>query len=363
MSYPGILSRYIARKYLNNFISSLTALTILFFVISLSDEIRSFIELKVSARLLIRYLAYKIPYMFLYTAPFASLVATLLTLSGLNKTNEIMAMRTSGISTTRIITPILAISLLASISVIILNETFVTKLYAKSTLIRVQDIWKSSSSGAEVRNNLVYRSKDGWVAYIKFFNGERNFMTGITLVYPDSKNNIKRRIDAEKATWDGGKWSFFDGIIRDFTNNNEEKAQIFKYLKLPITESPQKMASKRKLIDQMTIRELSEEIKILETKGEKSGEEKLFLQFKISFAFSIFMLSFLAVPFGLRTGKYSGIIVSFALSFAVGFFYWQILSIGKVIGMHGVVAPYVAAWGGNVIFLVAGTLMLLSIKK
>ncbi len=363
MSYHGILSTYILKKYLRNFFSALAALTLLSIIISISDEIRAFIDLKVDFSLIIKYLGYKLPYMFLYSAPFASLVATLLTLSGLNRTNEIMAMRTSGISTTRIIAPILVMSLIISFSVIILNETFVTGLHAKSTLIRVRDIWKSTPSGAEIRTNLIYKSKEGWVAYIKYFNGERNLMTGITLVYPGEENNIKRRVDAEKAVWDGSRWHFFDGIIRDFGDNNQENAVDFKDIYLPIAENPAKIASRRKLIDELTLRELNEEIKFLEIKGEKSGEEKLYLHFKISYAFSIFMLSFLAVPFGLRTGKYSGVILSFALSFAVGFVYWQILSIGKVLGMHSVVAPYIAAWGGNVLFLIAGSLMLLTIKR
>ena len=363
MKFHGIIARYIARRYLYNFFASLAVLTLLTFVISISDEIRSFIDLKVDFILIAKYLGYKLPYMVLYSAPFASLVSTLLTLSGLNKTNEIMAMRTSGISTTGIIAPILVLALLISCSVIILNETFVTRLHAKSTLIRVRDIWKSTPSDAEIRNNIIFKSKDGWVAYIKYFNGERNFMTGIMLIYPDGENNIKRRIDAEKAVWDGSRWHFTNGIVRDFPENNREKAFKFKDYYPLITENPVKISSRKKIIDQLTLRELNEEIKFLEIKGEKSGEEKLYLHLKISYAFSIFMLAFLAVPFGLRTGKYSGVIISFAISFAVGFIYWQILSIGKVLGMHNVLPPYIAAWGGNLIFLIAGSLMFFSIKK
>ncbi|OGF45611.1 MAG: hypothetical protein A2452_00090 [Candidatus Firestonebacteria bacterium RIFOXYC2_FULL_39_67] len=363
MKTPLILYKYLALRFLKNFTSSLFALFLVFFIISVSDEIKSLIELKVNLRLIIKYFAYKIPYQLLYTAPFASLVCTLITFAGLNKTNEIMAMRTSGVSTIKIISPILLLSFLLSLGVIIANETFITKLYSKSADIRIKEIWKSASSTAEVRNNLVFKSKNGWLANIKYFNGERNMMSGITMYYQNPDSSVKRRIDSEKAEWKNNKWYFFNSYIRDFPDDKKEIAKMIKVSEAFIAESPIELATKKKHIDQLTVRELNKEIKDLEVRGEKTGEERVYLHFKLSYAFSIFMLSFLAIPFGLNTGKYSGVILSFAISFLIGFVYWQLLSIGKVLGMHGVVAPYIAAWGGNFIFLVTGTIMLITMKK
>ncbi|MFH1073940.1 MAG: LptF/LptG family permease [Candidatus Firestonebacteria bacterium] len=363
MRSPVILYRYIAVRFLKNFAASLSALFLIFFIISISDEIRPLIESKISLWLMLKYFAYKIPYQLLYTAPFASLVGTLITLTGLNKTNEIMAMKTSGISTTKIISPILLLSFLLSLGALIANETFVTNLYAKSAKIRIRDIWKSVPSSAEVRNNLIFKSKDGWLAYIKLFNGERNLMSGITIFFLNPDSSVKRRIDSEKAEWKNNKWYFYNSYIRDFPNDKKETAEIIKISKALITESPEELASRKKHIDQLTVRELYQEIKELEMHGEKTGEERVFLHFKLSYAFSIFMLSFLALPFGLNTGKYTGVILSFAISFLIGFVYWQLLSLGKVLGMHGVVAPYIAAWSGNFIFLIVGGVMLLTLKK
>jgi len=358
-----ILYKYIAVRFLKNFAGALAALFLVFFIISVSDEIRALIELNVGTGLIVKYFLYKMPYQVLYTAPFASLVATLITFAGLNKTNEIMAMRTSGISTFKIISPILLLSFLLSLGVIFANETFAAKLNAKALDIRVREIWKSVPSGAEVRSNLIYKSKDNWTAYIKVFNGERSMMSGITVFYQNPDSSIKKRIDAERAEWKNNKWYFFNCYIREFPDEKNEAASIVKIADNIMSEAPTELASRKKIIDQLTVRELSKEINKLEMRGEKTTEERVFLHFKLSYAFSIFMLSFLAIPFGLQTGKYRGVILSFAISFLIGFVYWQMLSLGKVLGMHAVVAPYVAAWGGNVIFLLAGIGMLVSIKR
>ena len=363
MKSPLILYRYIALRFIKNFTASLVVLFVIFFIISVSDEIKSLIELKVSLWIMIRYFAYKAPYQLLYMAPFASLVCTLITFAGFNKTNEIMAMRTSGVSTRQIITPILVLSFLLSLGVIVANETFVTALYAKSADIRIRDIWKSVPSSAEIRNNLIFKSKDGWLAYIKTFNGERNIMSGITILYQNADTTVRRRIDAEKAEWKNDKWYFYNSYIRDFPDDRKEKAKILKISEALIAESPKELVSRKKQIDQLTVGELNKEIKYLEIRGEKTGEERVFLHLKLSYAFSIFMLSFLSLPFGLNTEKYKGVILSFAVSFLIGFVYWQMLSLGKVLGMHAVLTPFIAGWGGNVIFLIVGSIMLLTMKK
>jgi lipopolysaccharide export system permease protein len=363
MKTPGLIYRYIALRFLKNFISSLAALTLISFIITVTDEIRSLIELRTGLGLLLKYFAYKIPYQLLYMSPFASLLGTLLTYAGFNKTNELMAMRTSGISTMKIILPALLLSFLLSLTVIILNETVVTALYARSTEIRVKDIFHSVPSGAEPRNNFIFKSRDGWVAYIKYFDGERNTMSGLTLIYQNPDSTVKKRIDAESAEWKNNKWFLSKCYIRDFTDSNSETAAYFRFYLSSITETPGELSRRKKHIDQLTLRELYKEITALEVRGEKTEEERVFFHFKLSYAFSIFMLSFLALPFGLNTGKYSGVILSFAISFLIGFVYWQILSIGKVLGMHGTVAPYVAAWGGNLLFLISGSIMLLKLKK
>jgi len=179
----------------------------------------------------------------------------------------------------------------------------------------------------------------------------------------NTDSSVRRRVDAESAEWKDNKWYFYNCYIRDFPDDKNETAKVFKITEGLIKESPVEIATRKKIIDQLTVRELNKEIMELEAHGEKTGEERVFLHLKLSYAFSIFMLSFLALPFGLSTGKYSGVILSFAISFLIGFVYWQMLSIGKVLGMHGVLAPYIAGWGGNFIFLIIGSIMLLTMKK
>lgn len=364
MKSPKILYRYVGLEFIKAFLLSLFALTLLVIITELFDEIKSLMECKASLFIIAKYLFYKTPFVMLKTTPFASLIGTLFSLSKLTKTNEVMAMKTSGINMLRIILPILIITFIMSVSMIVLNETIAADMFWQSNIIKYQDIFKTKISYAEVKNNLSYRSEDGWIAYIKVFNGERGFMNGITIIYLDDDNNITKRVDAEKAVWNGTNWTFENCYTREFKNNiNKEVAKKHNLIVLPIKEKPEDFSKRKKKIDEFTIRELSEVVQKLKTKGEKYNEELVNMHFKISFAFSTFLIALLAIPFGITAGKYGSVIISFALGFTIGFVYWQFLGFGEALGRNGVLSPILAAWLPNIVFALIGSAMIFNVRK
>jgi len=232
-------------------------------------------------------------------------------------------------------------------------------MYSKSIFIKYKDIFKTQITYSEIKNNLAFKSKEGWIAYIKLFNGERGFMKGITIIFLDKENTLLKRIDAEEGIWNGKNWDFKNCYIREFPNN-PPKEIINKYpsITLPITEKPEDFVKRRKKIEEFTIRELSSEINKLKDSGIKYNEELVNLHFKISYAFSTFLLVLLAIPFGISASKYRSVILSFFLSFLIGFFYWELLVVGYSLGKYGALHPILASWLGNIVFTAIGTIML-----
>jgi LPS export ABC transporter permease LptF len=134
--FPGVLDRYVGRKFLAILalvLSALIAATLLAtFFERLSDTLRH----GKPVGLLVRYVWFKLPEFLAYLLPVAVLAATLLTLGLLAKFNEATAMKACGISAYRTILPVLALSAAVSGLAFLVQERVVPAAHA-----RAEDAW------------------------------------------------------------------------------------------------------------------------------------------------------------------------------------------------------------------------------
>ncbi len=105
----GILNRHIARNML---FSMLLALGILTFVMLSGQlfKVLDFLSRGVSPVLFGKYILYMLPDLLRFTLPLSMLVAVVLVFSRMSADNEIVAMKTSGISLWQIVTPGIVLS-------------------------------------------------------------------------------------------------------------------------------------------------------------------------------------------------------------------------------------------------------------
>ena len=102
-----ILFRYILREYAKIFFMCFAGLMTIYLVIDFFEKIRRFLRYDSDIISMLTYFALKIPAISFQIAPFAILMATLLTLGLLSRSNEITAMRCCGISLLWITSPFL----------------------------------------------------------------------------------------------------------------------------------------------------------------------------------------------------------------------------------------------------------------
>ncbi|MDI6791285.1 MAG: LptF/LptG family permease, partial [bacterium] len=102
-----ILDFHILREFNKALIQWLFAFIGILLITEVFEMANTLINMRVPLLVSIEYFIYKIPLTAAWVTPVAVLIATLFSLSGLAKTNEITAMKASGISIYRIILPIL----------------------------------------------------------------------------------------------------------------------------------------------------------------------------------------------------------------------------------------------------------------
>ncbi|MFH1655208.1 MAG: LptF/LptG family permease, partial [Candidatus Omnitrophota bacterium] len=117
-----LLRNYVIKEALAPFILSLVVLTSIMLLGNLVKMVNLVINKGVDIFLVFKSFVYFIPYLLAYTIPIACLAAVLLAFSRLSSDNEIIAIRTSGISIFKLILPLIIIGLIISLILVILND-------------------------------------------------------------------------------------------------------------------------------------------------------------------------------------------------------------------------------------------------
>ncbi len=106
-----ILSRYLARDFLQNFLLGLGAFTTIYLVVEFFERVNAFLHNRASLEMMISYFLNKIPSIISQVSPAAILLSSLLTLGIMSRHNEIMALKAAGIGLRQIILPVLRVVL------------------------------------------------------------------------------------------------------------------------------------------------------------------------------------------------------------------------------------------------------------
>ena len=108
----------------------------------------------------------------------------------------------------------------------------------------------------------------------------------------------------------------------------------------------------------MTYDQLSRYITQLKASGFDAVPQMVQLRRKVAFPFVTLIMTLLAVPFAVSTGR-RGALYGIGVGIVIAIVYWVALSVFGAFGTGGVLPPVLAAWAPNLLFgAVAGYLVL-----
>ncbi|MEK6646286.1 MAG: LptF/LptG family permease [Candidatus Firestonebacteria bacterium] len=387
-----VITRYIAKEFHKLLIFAIASFTIIILSTDIFESLRMLIEHKVNYLIALEYFLYKTPYIIIQVMPVSVLLSTIFLLSILSKHNELTAMKVGGMNTYQIVAPILVSAFIISIVAILLGETVIPFSNTKAKEIKQVEILKSQTYFIGTRDNLAYINSSNWFFYIKRFDGEAGRMNNVSIYTFNKNNDLIERIDAKEAIYNENNWIFKEVYVRNFTyvtqndpkghpesaladegSKNEitvtttanELSENVTYLKettFPIYEKPEDFCTISKKPEELTMIQLLERIKKLKGSGKTFKEELANLFLKTSFPFANFILVLLGIPLALWTGSRGGLILSFALSIAIGFAYWGSIAIGLALG-KSTMNPLLSTWMGNIVFGALGLILLFFVRK
>ena len=338
-----------------------------FTVISLSvgvmfDLIRKIVEYGLPLSQAMKALFYSLPSFLVLSFPMAVLLSTLLSYGKLSANSELLALKSLGITISRIVAPALAVSLFMTALTFYFNDNLVpaSNKLAQSTL---RSSIGSSFNKGKSRNNIIFSRRGSRIKsstnkptksqtllthifYATRF--ENNTMKEVTVV-DFSRENIKQILTAENATFDknNSSWIFRNGTIVsiDSTSGQTTNVQYQKYI-YPFVEGPLDLAKVPKDANEMTLRQALEAERIYKKVGDLKELRRIQVRIQEKFTLPCACLVFgligsiLGSKSNLRSSKSQG----FGLSVILILIYYVMSFVFSSFGVKGLLPPILAAW-------------------
>ncbi len=365
--FPLILDEYVMGSFLRNFALVLAGITILFLIFTFFELMGDIIRYRTPLVTVGDYLLNLIPFVLYTMTPLCSLVAVLITFGALSRSSEITAMKATGVSLYRIVTPILVIAATLSLALFAFDEFYLP------TANRRQEALLSSIKGKPSQTFL--RPDRQWISgqtnssgdpkrifYYQFFDPDRDVFANLTVFEFQPKTfALTRRLYAGSARWDAGKhdWILSDGWERTFSGETVGTYSTFNTASFPeIHEEPAYFKKQERPSQEMSYDELHRYIGDLQQSGFDTTRLRVQLNRKLAYPLVTLVMAILAVPFALSTGK-RGNIAGLGAAVGVAIAYWIIAGIFENLGDVNSLPAVLAAWSPDLLFAMAGSYLLL----
>jgi lipopolysaccharide export system permease protein len=362
-----ILDRYIIKSVVTIFFTCVFLFLFLYIIIDVLSTLEDILKHRYDIQILIRYYLLYIPIMFVQVAPFACLLSTLYTLGRLNHNNEIIAMRSSGLSIFQISKEIIVFGLLISFLVFWISDRFVPQALATTQKIRAQvteGSKKSKEKKAEVISNLSLYGLKNRLFFINKFHVATGTMEGIIILEHDEHQNLTKKIVANKGVYQDGLWKFYQSITYDFDLNGQiiHEPQYMEEEIMSVPETPRDFVNQRQRMDNMSIAQMEDYIWKLSRSGANSVIRNLKVDLYVRYMspFRNVIIILLGIPFSLIMRRRATGLSSIGICILVGFLYYILDAVCIALGKGGILPPLVSASLSHVIALIFGTYLIAS---
>ena len=361
LRFPTILDDYVLRGFSFYFAMVVAAFLTLLLVFTLFELLTDILRNQISPLTVGEYLLNVTPYFLYTTTPLSMLLAVLVTFGLLQRSNEITAIKATGISLYRIIVPVLIGSTLVA-GVLFLSD----QLYLPYTNKR-QDALRNQIKGKPAQTYL--RPDRKWIFgqhsdiyYYQFFDPDRDVFGGVSVFQFDPHTfQITHRITADRAHWSTpmGRWVYEQGWERSLSGSAIETYRKFDVATYPqLAETPAYFKKEIKQSSEMSYEELRRYIHDLEQSGFDVVRLRVQLQKKIAYPLITLVMAVLAIPFALSAGKRSAV-AGVATAIGIGVVYWTISGLFEAMGNLSQLPPAVAAWSPDLVFGFIGGYLIL----
>ncbi len=357
-----LMDRWLIAQILPPMLFAISAFTIISLSVGVMfDLIRKIVEFGLPLFLGIKVLFYSLPSFLVLSFPMAVLLSTLLAYGKLSANSELLALKSLGIKTSRIIAPAIVVSIFMTGLTFYFNDNLVpaSNKLAETTLRagigssfsseKGKDNIMFSRYGSRIESSTNKPTKTNTylthIFYASLF--ENNIMQGVTLL-DFSRQDIQQILKANSAVFDkkNSSWIFIDGSIVSIDQSGQTTNIQFEKYRYPFVEGPLDLARVPKDANEMSLKQALDAERIYKETGNLKEIRRIQVRIQEKFTLPCACIVFgligssLGSKSNLRSSKSQG----FGLSVILILIYYVMSFVFSSFGVKGLLSPIIATW-------------------
>ena len=340
---------------------------IIYIAVDLMEKLDKFLDRKVPFKLIVEYYVNFMPQIIALILPVCLLLGSLFTTARMSTQNEIIAMRSAGMSLYRLMAPFIVASTLFSAAAVYFNGWVLPKANA-----RVEEIMRDYVHEDLITNSefdmYLQDSPTRIVSMSDYSLGQKRAnRVSVQDFDPANLTHLVRRTDAPLMVWDSARrsWLLQDATERVFVSDTAgERLRRLTTGEgyLHFTFTPSELMDRLLKMDEMTNTELARRIELKRRSGQDVARDLVDYHSKYSLAFTSLIVVLFGVPFASKK-KRGGLSFEFSIAIAIAFAFLTFSKVSQTFGYSGIASPWLTAWLANMIFFVGSLVVIWKAQK
>ncbi len=292
-----------------------------------------------------------IPEIIIQMLPPSVMIATVFTLSGMSRTNELIATFSLGISLGRLMSVLLSVVFIICCATLVAQDRLLPPLFKNRMTYYWREMKKKNDFFLDSKRDKIWFRSGNRIYNLRTFDPKGQVILGLTAYTFGDNFQLAQVLEADRAVFTSEGWRLESGTNTTFVGKDSApRTEKFVTFPIKIEESPKDLQEIEREIDGLRLKELYAYIKRTESAGLGTKKFEVKLHSKVSVSFIPLVMAALAVPFSTRGRRDGGVAKDLGLCLGITFFYWLFYSIGLSLGTNGALPPVLAAWLPSIIF-------------
>ena len=345
-----ILRRYVLREFFIASLYSGFAFVFIYHITHLFERIGKYIDRKIPIHKLLVFYLYFTPQVLSLILPLIFMLGLFFSLGKLSRNNEILAVRSLGISPAVLVKPIVFIGVITIFLFACFNQFLVPPSNFKMRKWEQENLYGVKRGKKRYFHHLEVLDEKGRMITVGFYDAKKRVMRDVEVTrYKEGR--ITENLYAKRGVYKGNLWKLTEVWRRKFHKEQEKLEHLDSlYLDLP---PPLYFEREKRKPDEMAFFELYSHIKRVESTGGVATGEKIELYMRFSYAFIPLILIFYGAPLAVSVKK-RGFGFGFGWTLFISFIYWGTLETFRAMGVKGSLPPALSAWIPNIMFFLVG---------
>jgi LPS export ABC transporter permease LptF/LPS export ABC transporter permease LptG len=359
-----ILSRYILKEISSHSLLGLVVFTFVIFIRHLGHLLELVVRHSLPLPEMMTLFALPVPGILVLTVPMAVLVGTLIGLSRMAADGEVIAVRASGIGLSQFVRPVLLFAF-AGWAITLCMSLFFSPQAARQ-LNRMEAGLKASQVPYEIQPRVFIEQFPNLLLYLEDVTGSRSRWRGVFIADTTQRDQVKVTLAksgvlVNEAANDRLVIHLTEGMTHEIDPQNPVQYSVVSFTDtdIPVPLDQESASGAESLSPPL----LSLQQLINQTHSPRERQAALVeLHYRFALPVASLVLALVGISLGLATrkgGKAGGLILTIVLVFI----YYIIMAFGLSFAKQGRLPPLIGLWLANVIFAVAGVLMLAQLRR